>query len=66
MKDFLLKCFERDPAKRPSAAALLEHPWVKGRARKGSRIKDQEPEKPKKRKAKRKGAETCFSRFGGR
>ncbi|KFM27029.1 Serine/threonine-protein kinase sepA [Auxenochlorella protothecoides] len=28
MRDFLLKCFARDPRERPSAAALAEHPWV--------------------------------------
>ena len=26
--DFLKKCFERDPAKRASAAELLQHPWI--------------------------------------
>ncbi|KIW99681.1 uncharacterized protein Z518_11094 [Rhinocladiella mackenziei CBS 650.93] len=26
--DFLKKCFERDPAKRSSAAELLQHPWI--------------------------------------
>ncbi|RMZ88551.1 hypothetical protein DV736_g4221, partial [Chaetothyriales sp. CBS 134916] len=26
--DFLKKCFERDPAKRFSAAELLQHPWI--------------------------------------
>jgi mitogen-activated protein kinase kinase kinase len=26
--DFLKKCFERDPAKRASAAELLQHPWM--------------------------------------
>jgi serine/threonine protein kinase len=33
---FLLLCFERDPAKRPSATELLEHKWiVSARERKG-------------------------------
>jgi len=27
-RDFLKKCFERDPAKRCSAAELLQHPWI--------------------------------------
>lgn len=27
--DFLKKCFERDPALRPSAAELLQHEWVR-------------------------------------
>lgn len=27
-KDFVQKCFERDPANRPSAAKLLEHAFV--------------------------------------
>ncbi|RVX66406.1 hypothetical protein B0A52_09636 [Exophiala mesophila] len=26
--DFLKRCFERDPAKRSSAAELLQHPWI--------------------------------------
>ncbi|KAK5213025.1 Suppressor of Sensor Kinase (SLN1) [Exophiala xenobiotica] len=26
--DFLKKCFERDPAKRSTAAELLQHPWI--------------------------------------
>lgn len=28
MRDFLLKCFQKDPAGRPSAEELLQHPWV--------------------------------------
>ncbi|XP_030440844.2 mitogen-activated protein kinase kinase kinase 5 isoform X1 [Syzygium oleosum] len=28
-KDFLQRCFRRDPAERPSAAMLLEHPFLK-------------------------------------
>lgn len=27
LRDFLTKCFEKDPTKRPSAEALLRHPW---------------------------------------
>jgi serine/threonine protein kinase len=29
MHDFLVQCFRKDPADRPSAEALLEHPWIK-------------------------------------
>ena len=28
LKDFLLKCFTKDPLKRPSAKELLYHPWI--------------------------------------
>ncbi|KAJ4760038.1 Mitogen-activated protein kinase kinase kinase YODA [Rhynchospora pubera] len=28
-KDFVQKCFRRNPAERPSAAALLEHPFIR-------------------------------------
>ena len=28
LKDFLLKCFTKDPIKRPSAKELLLHPWI--------------------------------------
>ena len=28
-KDFLAQCFRRDPVKRPSATALLDHPWIR-------------------------------------
>lgn len=27
-RDFLKKCFERDPTKRSTAAELLQHPWI--------------------------------------
>ncbi|WOG90680.1 hypothetical protein DCAR_0309924 [Daucus carota subsp. sativus] len=30
-KDFLRKCFQRDPADRPTAAALLDHPFVRNK-----------------------------------
>ena len=33
LRDFLSLCFIRDPALRPSAAHLLQHPWVAGAAR---------------------------------
>eukprot|EP01122_Echinamoeba_exundans_P013058 TRINITY_DN5634_c0_g2_i1.p1 TRINITY_DN5634_c0_g2~~TRINITY_DN5634_c0_g2_i1.p1 ORF type:complete len:996 (+),score=278.15 TRINITY_DN5634_c0_g2_i1:360-3347(+) len=36
LTDFLTLCFERDPAKRPSATQLLDHKWiVSARERKG-------------------------------
>ena len=28
LKNFLLKCFIKDPSKRPSAKELLQHPWI--------------------------------------
>ena len=28
-QDFLRRCFERDPSIRPSAAELLEDPWIR-------------------------------------
>merc|ERR1711991_884688 len=28
MRDFLEKCFERDPDRRPAAAELLKHSWI--------------------------------------
>ena len=28
LKDFLLKCFMKEPAKRPTAKELLSHPWI--------------------------------------
>lgn len=31
-KDFLRCCFQRNPAERPSAATLLEHPFVRNSA----------------------------------
>lgn len=29
LRDFLTKCFNKDPTKRPSAELLCEHPWLK-------------------------------------
>jgi len=29
LRDFLIQCFNKDPAKRPSAELLCEHPWLK-------------------------------------
>jgi serine/threonine protein kinase len=29
LKDFLNKCFEKDPYKRADAKVLLEHPWLR-------------------------------------
>lgn len=29
LKDFFSLCFDKDPAKRPSAELLFEHPWLK-------------------------------------
>eukprot|EP01025_Chloroclados_australasicus_P033324 TRINITY_DN3394_c0_g3_i2.p1 TRINITY_DN3394_c0_g3~~TRINITY_DN3394_c0_g3_i2.p1 ORF type:complete len:1167 (-),score=114.54 TRINITY_DN3394_c0_g3_i2:813-4313(-) len=29
LRDFLLKCFQKDPQNRPSAAILLQHKWIK-------------------------------------
>lgn len=29
LKDFLRKCFQKDPSKRPSAEQLCEHEWLK-------------------------------------
>jgi serine/threonine protein kinase len=29
-KDFLQLCFRRNPAERPTASMLLEHPFIKG------------------------------------
>ena len=28
-QDFLLQCWQKDASKRPSAEALLNHPWIK-------------------------------------
>jgi len=28
-QEFLLRCFDRDPATRPTAKELLEDPWIK-------------------------------------
>lgn len=37
LRDFLTKCFERDPMKRPSAVELLNHKWLsKARQRRGT------------------------------
>jgi len=52
--DFLNKCFERDPTKRPSAQELLHHKWVEKAREKKAKKKDAPIEKPKRRKAKRK------------
>jgi len=29
MRDFLMQCFKKDPADRPNAEKLFEHPWLK-------------------------------------
>lgn len=29
MRDFLTQCFKKDPADRPNAENLFEHPWLK-------------------------------------
>ncbi|KAG8990537.1 hypothetical protein FRB90_001732 [Tulasnella sp. 427] len=29
LRDFLSQCFKKDPAERPTAEALFEHPWLK-------------------------------------
>ena len=29
MRDFLMQCFKKDPADRPNAERLFEHPWLK-------------------------------------
>jgi serine/threonine protein kinase len=29
MRDFLRQCFKKNPAERPSAEMLFEHPWLK-------------------------------------
>ncbi|KLO12719.1 kinase-like protein [Schizopora paradoxa] len=29
LKDFLIQCFQREPADRPTAETLCEHPWLK-------------------------------------
>lgn len=31
-KDFIRQCLQREPAKRPTAVELLQHPFVKGAA----------------------------------
>ena len=36
MKDFLIKCFNRNHKKRPSSEELLEHPWLKTKKRPSS------------------------------
>ncbi|WVQ85839.1 hypothetical protein IAT38_008007 [Cryptococcus sp. DSM 104549] len=35
MKEFVEKCLVKDPAGRPTAAQLLEHPWLKSAKKKG-------------------------------
>jgi serine/threonine protein kinase len=29
LQDFLVQCFHKDPAQRPSADILCKHPWLK-------------------------------------
>jgi serine/threonine protein kinase len=29
LRDFLIRCFNKDPTERPSAELLFEHPWLK-------------------------------------
>jgi serine/threonine protein kinase len=31
-EDFLLRCFTRNPDDRPTAEALLQHPWITGKS----------------------------------
>ncbi|KAH9602648.1 hypothetical protein KSS87_005133 [Heliosperma pusillum] len=43
-KDFVLKCLQRNPLDRPTAAQLLDHPFVKNVAPSGIHLLNSEPE----------------------
>ena len=45
--DFLNRCFERDPAKRSTAAELLQHPWMREIRRMFVETSGNEPETPR-------------------
>jgi serine/threonine protein kinase len=38
LTDFLLKCFQKDPTKRPTAEQLLSHPWIVKHMKKGETL----------------------------
>jgi len=38
LNDFLVKCFTRDIQKRPTASALLEHPWITNHLKKEEQV----------------------------